>query len=382
MENNTPVIKLKGTYLAETFAARILRIRVEDIRKKVVSKELRGFISTSGEASVLSNDVFFTTESMASMMYVSEEDVIGWIKSGELKAIQSNGDHRISYEEYSRFGQSGMWMDKLHDRMFEHMKALVDDGRVIEEVNQGFRLGMKPHIDKAREIIGYLEEIHTYYEKRLDVLNNKSALDAGFIIVARLISILYSSLNLIETGEIIGASVLFRSVYEGVNLAKYFIFSSGSKEGQEDLDKWFSGEWIRNATCEKFLGEYFKKTGFDKEGKLQEIQKKAYDLYSKLTHINYNAIMESYNAFASNGPGGEKVHRIGFDYKSTRLMRKSVSFLGAFEGLLQSVIIAFLLCFQKSLPMESAHVEKLMEYNHYYQKSSIERSGELRTLSK
>jgi len=311
-------------------------------------------------------------------MYVSEEDVIGWIKSGELKAIQSNGDQRISYEEYSRFGQSGMWMDKFHDKMFEHMEALIDDGKAIEEVNQGFRRGMKPHIDKAREIIGYLEEIHISYEKILDVLNDKSALGAGFIITARLISLLYSALNLIETGEIIGASVLFRSIYEGVNLTKYFIFSSGSKEGQEDLNKWFGGEWIRNARCEKFLVEYFKKTGFDKDGKLQELQKKAYDLYSKLAHINYNAIMESYNAFASDGPGGEKVHRIGFDYKSTRLMRKSVTFLGVFEGLLQSVIITFLLCFQKSLPMKSAHVEKLMEYNRYYQKSVTERSNELR----
>jgi len=379
MKNNTPVIKLKGTYLAETFAARIMRISIEDIRKKVASKELRGFISTNGEASVLSNDVFFTPESMASMMYVSKEDVIDWIKSGKLKAIPSDGNYKISYEEYSRFGQSGIWMGKLHDKIFEHMKILINDGRAIEQVNEGFRRGMKPHIDKARQIIGYLEEIHAYYEKRLDVINGKSALDAAFIITARLISILYSAINLIETGEIIGASVLFRSIYEGVNLVKYFIFSSGSREGQKDLNKWFSGEWIRNATCEKFLVEYFKKTGFDKDGKLQEFQKKAYDLYSKLTHINYNAIMESYNAFASDGPGGKKVHRIGFDYKSTRLLRKSVDFLGAFEGLLQSVIIMFLLCFQKSLPMESPHVEKLMEYNRYYQKSVAERSKELKT---
>lgn len=375
MDNNTPIIKLKGTHLAETFAARIMGISVEDIRRKVVSKELRGVISTNNEASVLSNDVFLTPESMASVMHVSKEDVIDWIKSGKLKVLHSDVDFKISYEEYSRFGQSGVWMGKFHDKMFEYIKNLINDGSAIEQVNEGFRRGMKPHIDKARQIIGCLEEIHSYYEKKLDVLNAKLALDAAFIITARLISILYSALNLIETGEIVGASVLFRSIYEGKNLAKYFIFSSGTKKGQEDLNKWFSGEWIRNATCQKFLVEYFKKAGFDKDGKLQEFQEKAYDLYSKLTHINYNAIMESYNVFASDGPGGEKIHRMGFDYKSTRLLRKSVDFLGVFEGLLQGVIIMFLICFQKSLPMESSHVERLMEYNRYYQKGMAERKG-------
>ncbi|MEW6008162.1 MAG: excisionase family DNA-binding protein [Candidatus Omnitrophota bacterium] len=379
MNDDIPVIKLKGTYLAETFAARIARVGVEEIRKKVSSKELRGFISSAGEVSVLSDDVFFTPESMASIMHVSKEDVIDWIKSGELKATQSGEDYRISYEEYSRFGQSGMWMGKFHDRMFEYMGSVIDNGRMIEEVNEGFRRGMKPHIDKAREVIEYLEQIHTYYEKNLDILNGKSALVVAFIIMSRMISILYSALNLIEAGEIVGASVLFRSVYEGENLAKYFIFSEGTREGQQNLNKWLNSEWIRDSVCRKFLVKHFRKAGFENIDKLQELQSKQYDYYSKLTHLNYNAIMESYNAYFSSGPGGDKVHRIGFDYKSARLLRKSVGFLGCFEGLLQSVIITFLLCFQKNLPLESSHIDKMMEYNRYYQKSVGERNKELKS---
>lgn len=382
MENNTPVVKLKETYLAETFASRIMRITVEEIRKRVASKELRGFISSNGEVSVLSQDVFFTPASMASMMYVSKEDVIGWIKSGKLKAVHSGGDYKISYNEYSRFGKSGIWMGKLHDKMFEYMRTLIEDGRAIEEVNEGFRRGMKPHIDKAREVIEYLEEIHTYYEKKVDILNGKVALIAAFIITTRLISVLYSTLNLIETGELVGASALFRSIYEGVNLAEYFIFSDGTRKDQKNLNKWFNGEWIKNATCEEFLVKWYRKVGVDRNGKFQGLQKKSYGLYSKLVHFNYNAIMESYNAFASYGPGGKKVHRIGFDYKSTRLLRKSVSFLGCFEGLLQSVVIMFMLCFQRTLPMESSHIEKLMQYNRYYQKSVAERNKELSASNK
>lgn len=379
MENDN-VIERKGTYLDETFASQIIGISIEEIRTRVSCGRLKGFLSSGGIAKVLSDDVYFTTESMALSMHVSKEDVIEWIKSGQLKAEQSEEDYKISYKEYSRFGQSGMWMAKFHDKMFDYMKELINNGGAIEEVNNGFRLGMKPHITKAHEVIEYLEQIHKNYEKNINI-HEKTAKVAAIVIIARVISILYSALNLIEKGEVVGASALFRVIYEGENLAKYFIFSEGTINGKCDLDKWFKGVWIRNAICQKYLVKYYREAGFDKSNTIQDLQTKLYDLYSRLTHPNYDSIMESYNMFSSSGPGGNKAYRMGFDYKSAMLLRKSVVFLGCFERLLQSVLNTFILCFKSTLPMENNHIQKLIEYNQYYQKSVAERNKEIKSQS-
>ena len=249
------------------------------------------------------------------------------------------------------------------------MKKLACDGAIINEVNEGFRRGMKPHIEKAKEVIECLEQIHSHYDSKLDVLNEKSTLTAAYIITAKVISILYSSLNMIEKGELIGAAALFRTIYEGVDLALYFTLSENTEKGKKDVSKWFNGKGIKNDTCRSFIAKFYQEYGFDKDGKMKRLKSTLYDGYCKLVHLNYHVIKESYNTMALSGSGPKKVYRMGFDYKNTKLMRKSVSFLSAFEGLLNSVLAMFLLCFQAKMPLEEAHILQLKKYHAYYLKT-------------
>ena len=203
MKKAKQIIKLPGLYLAEAHAANVFGVSVPELRRKVVSKEIKGRICANGEVSISSDDAYFTPGTMARMMHVTKNDVVEWIQSSELKATADGDNYKISYEEYSRFGEFGMWMEKAVDSHFKYMKQSISKGRIIEEVNEGFRRGMKPHIEKAREVVDYLEKLHSHYENKFDILNEKSAIVAGLIIVARIISILQSILNLIEKDELV-----------------------------------------------------------------------------------------------------------------------------------------------------------------------------------
>lgn len=377
-EQYRPVIQLKEIYVSESLASRMLGQSIENVRKMIKTGELRGIEGDEGDFSVQSDSIYLTPKTIASLVHVQEQDVLHWINSGKLKATKDGDAFKIAHQEYTRFGQSGEWMPQFHNYAFEYMKKLVSERKIIEEVNDGFRRGMKPHIIKARETIEYLEKIHYSCDPKLDVLKDRSAVVAVYVVAAKLISILYSSLNLIEKSELTGASSLFRTIYEGVDLINYFLLSGNTKNGQKNLKKWLEGDSVKNTTCGSFLVDLCKKNNFDKDGKMKIKRDELYDLYCKLVHLNYPIIMESYNAMASRGFGQLKIHRMGFDYKNTRLMRRAVPFLTAFETLLDSVIVAFLLSERCGLPLKKEHTDELKEYHDYYSKSVVERNKILR----
>lgn len=366
-------IKSRRTYVSESLASRMLGESVQEVRRKIQAGELKGIQSTDGNFSVQSDVIYLIPKTVASLIKVQEKHVFEWINSGKLKAIKEGDSYKVSYAEYTRFGQSGQWMPQFHDTAFEHMKKLVNQGQIMEEVNEGFRRGMEPHIIKAREVIEYLEKIHSSCDQKLDVLKGRSTVVAVYVITAKVISILHSTLNLIEKSELIGASSLFRTIYEGVDLINYFLFAGDTKKGQKDLKKWFEGEHIKNPTCSAFFIDFCRKNNFDTDGKMKQRKDELYDGYCKLVHLNYPVIMESYNAMASRGFGQLKVHRMGFDYKDARLMRRAVPFLTNFEALLDSFIVMFILCQTIGLPFEQEHLDKLREYHEFYSKDVIER---------
>lgn len=241
-----PVIHIKGEFLAESLVARVLGQPVSDIRKMVKEGKLKGRTWSNKEVSVSADDVYFTPKTMASMMYVQEQDIIDWIGSGEVKALKSGVDYKIPYKEYSKFGQSGKWTPKLHENMFKQFVNEINNGQIINEVNEGFKRGMKPHIDKARDTVNYLETVHKKYLTQVNVHEDRTALVAAYVIHARIISLLHTTINLIENNELVGASTLFRSIYEGVDLSQYFILSTEDKNAQKKLKQWFDGGDVKN----------------------------------------------------------------------------------------------------------------------------------------
>ena len=159
-------IRTESEFLDEYFASRIIGKSVPEIRAMVRSGELKGRIWSNEEVSVDTKDAYLTSRTMADLLLVEEQDVLDWIKAGEIYAKKTSDGYRVPYKEYSRFGQSGAWMKKCHDKMFRQFVKEINDGEIISEVNEGFKRGMKPHIDKAREVVDYLEKIHSEYQSQ------------------------------------------------------------------------------------------------------------------------------------------------------------------------------------------------------------------------
>lgn len=377
MENddNIPVLELKGEFLDEKFAARLMGKTVPEIREMVKNGSLKGKEWAEGDVTVSAEGAYLTPKTMAEILFVKEEDVLEWINSGKVKAAQKDGNYKIPYKEYSKFGHSGGWMPKMHDSIFEKFVQELNGGKILGSVNEGFKRGMKPHIDKAREVIDYLEKVHGEYLPKLNVLEDKTALVAAYVIHARIISLLHTTINLIENNELVGASTLFRSIYEGVDLSQYFILSQDDKNAQKRLRKWFDGGDVSNTTRTEFLVRFLKKTGIADPKNFKKQKDKMYDIFSGFVHFNFESIMESYNALSSDGFGQKKIHHIGFDYKGARLVRKSVGFLAAFEGTLTSELTTFLICFANTLPLRDEQKEMLVKYKEYFVKDLVERKA-------
>ena len=101
-----------------------------------------------------------------------------------------------------------------------------------------------------------------------------------------------------------------------------------------------------------------------------------YDIFSGFVHFNFESIMESFNAFGSHGFGQKKVYQMGFDYEGAKLLRKSVGFLAAFEGILISVLTTFIICFRNTLPLKTEHADGLLENKEYFEKDLADRNKE------
>lgn len=311
------------------------------------------------------NEVLLSIEDVAKGLKVKPEDVLGFVSKGVLKGVkQPDGTYKVAAVDYQAFGQSmhREYVSRAQHYMWESMLRIQPE--VQNKVAHRFYNNIQIVLDRAEKAVLLLERFHKKYEPEFDVFEDKCGKVAGFVVYARVVSLLHSILNLLRNAIPSESLILFRPLWEAILLAKYFVFSDLSKKNSNIIRKWFENDEIVSARdVRKFL---------DGENYLpMDLTRKAQEAYSKPMHHTYKAIMESYRAIKMSGMGEEKIARFGFDYNRSRIMRDIVEIVSPFERLLLFALQGFKICFSYMLNEEEL---KLLDAEiGYYSLDSLKR---------
>jgi hypothetical protein len=206
--------------------------------------------------------------------------------------------------------------------------------QVSNEVNDRFTKNLKPLLDRAEQTIQLLERIHAQHEPSIDVLQDRRGSVAAFIILARVVSLLYSALALLRSSVPSEALLLLRTIWEGGLLVRYFAISEKRNENAGAIRHWFEKD---ESPAPKVVRGYIS----EHLGIPLESLRESYRTFSKPVHLTYQAVMDSYRVVSMDGMLGTRMKRLGFDYHKSRVMRDVVSLYFAFEQILLNALMHF-----------------------------------------
>jgi len=294
------------------------------------------------------NELFLSIKEAATGFSVTPNDVLEFIDKGFLKGVkQGDGAYKIAFKDYQMFGQSlhQELLKKVHQYSWERMLEIQP--RIQKEVASRFRENSKFILDRAEKAVVLMESIHKIHEPEFNLYEDKCGQVAGFIVYARVISLLHSVLSLLRNAIPAESLILFRPLWEAILLAEYFTFSGSTNSNPDVIKGWFDKDIIVGAgDVRKFL---------DKENFLVlELTTNAQKAYSKPMHHTYRSIMESHRALSMSGMGTEKVKSFGFDYTQSSVMRDIIGIISALEKLLLFALQGFLICFANILTKEES----------------------------
>jgi hypothetical protein len=308
---------------------------------------------------------YMTVKDAAIGYKVKEADVLQWISEGRIAAVKKDGITYISIEEYQRFGSS--MPIELYEKIVEYIWEGIQSEfpKSQKEVYKRVLNNSQIVLDRDESVVALFEEIHKKYEPHIDIFSDKRGSVASFIIFARIISLLYSIINLLRNLVYSESFILFRPLWEAILLAEYFIVSEHNNENEKEITDWFcNDESPRPWKVRKYLSA--------KLAIPLDMYSKLYDGYSKPIHHTYKSIMDTYKQMSLHGPTKTYTKNLGFDYKeSSYPSRDIVSTIEAFENLVLSSLFGFQICFFSTIS-ESEREDILREIS-YYQKDYGER---------
>ena len=167
---------------------------------------------------------------------------------------------------------------------------------------------MVNQLAQTQEIVDFIENTHEKYEKLLNI-EEQTAFMASFILLARVIGLLYNTQNAFDNQHYLAVRLNMRGIYEANMMAKYFTiaFQKKSQSLENNLNKWFSGKVIEN----KIVRNLFVKELGASESELNQL----YRLYSRPVHNTYQSVMESYEGAQINEQKVILKARNGFEYQ-------------------------------------------------------------------
>ncbi len=224
---------------------------------------------------------YLALEEVASCLKVTVADVTEWVQQGKFGDVRRDGTRvLISLSSYQRFGSSmpPELMEKISLRMWEAMKTT----RPVVQRETCERIGasIAKVLERAERAVKLLETIHAAHEPQVDVIKGRDGLVAGFILYARVISLLYGILRLLRASVPAEAGILFRPLSEAMLLADYFVMSETSKENGETISRWFAGQSPPKHS--KVIRYVHRKMSVPTEG-----AERLYGLYSEPVHHTY-----------------------------------------------------------------------------------------------
>lgn len=273
-----------------------------------------------------------------------------WQNEGRFEVrTNKNGKDCISLTDLEKLAYS----EDVHKVALDTFKADIARREQEELIGRNrFLLQNSKTIEKYRRYIKILENIHEGYHNQLDIVHTESALVAAYVLYSKAINLLNMACLCLEN-HFWEAGTLLRPIDEAIDLAMYFVITQKTKEGQENLKKWFRmNKIISHSTCRKaisaHISTYLKDKDFDAQ---KELQDELYRKKSKWIHPTYNAILEVYRAKI----GSNWIIYQGFDYGPCSYSRKIFGLSDFFQSSIWTAVQGFLICFDQNMPLTKEH---------------------------
>lgn len=302
----------------------------------------------------------------AHRLLVSQEDIQKLAQEGLLAVETIDGVDHITLDSLRALVKS--MPPSLLEKMGNLAWSLTEQVRpeVSAEVNERFTKNLVPLLNRAECSIRLLERLHSQHEPGIDIFNDRRGAVAAFIVLARIISLLYSSLSLLRSAVPSETFLLFRTIWEGGLLVRYFTLSERRGENAAAIRRWFEKD---ESPAPKDVRLYVSAH----LGLPLESLKESYKVYSKPVHLTYQAVMESYRAVSMDGFLGTRAKRLGFDYHKSSMMRDIVSLYFAFEQILLNALLNFRAPFAVLGPLSEQENEALTTEIEFYQQDFAHR---------
>lgn len=319
---------------------------------------------------------YLTVDEAASKLQVTSRHILQWIKEKKFRVKNINSSTLlIDAESFWEFGRKmpPEWREAFGEIMMEGLKSVFP--RVQQDVNEGFRRGIRLQLTKVKEIIAFLQKLHSKYEKDFDLLEDKSGKIASIITYARVIALLNSIVEDIEKENYTAATITFRPLFEAIYLTEYFSLATDDQAEQPRIKAWFTkNAVIMNKDIRGFLVTKFKSMVPEFDGdEYRKLLEQLFEMYSKPIHHTYRSIVETYKGYSIDGFVGKHSHRIGFDYSNATNMRDFVPVFILLESLTSNALQAFIVSFG-FFNMTDEERSKLRVYKRYLEEKEDERN--------
>ena len=220
-------------------------------------------------------------------------------------------------------------------------------------------------VDDYYKYIKDLENLHSRYLEKVDIINSENALSAAYILFYKVISLLYIACDCIKLGHWFSGSFL-REIDETMDVAHYFIIVENTPTGQTHLKKWFRANRApEHYVCREAISEWEASINPDhSEADYRYVKNELYHKKSKWIHPTLNSIREMFIFNEING----KLTVNGFDYATCRYERKLFEFAHFFKSSIWSAYQVFMFCFHDIMPLEQPDVEFILKYDKLFQR--------------
>jgi len=287
-----------------------------------------------------------------------------WFEEGKFNVkTNKNGKPCITETDLKKLAHSDFVQKASSDVLLNHLERLKDDQ--ITGGNLSFERAIKENVSKYKSYIKTLEQIHSNYHDRVDLIDAESALLAAYILHARIIHLLNMACLSLEN-HYWYTSLLLRPIDETIDLAVYFIVTENTDIGKKHLTAWFKeNKSPSHFICRKAISKYISTfLGDDANEIHEETMTDLYNVKSKPVHPTYNEILL---VLFKPEIRNREIISLGFDYDRCSNLRELYSFSTFFQSSIWTTVQGFLICFQETLPLIDSDREELLSLNEKFE---------------
>lgn len=303
---------------------------------------------------------FAAVDDIAHDLGVLERDLLGWA-SRERVAISRDSRGRLAIETKYRhkFAESHEY-EQCIKRSINADRHGWEESQDSKQSFQEKRLEILAIYD---EYVDELRYLHLSIKANVNRHQEESAVRAAYLLLSKAISCLQMGCDSIRLGYWTAGSVI-REIDEAIDLARYFVVTSGSDSGKKALLKWFRENFSpTHSECREVLSKnLYSVIGEENHEQYRLIMNELYKKKSKWVHPTFGAIREVTQFSVS-----ENIDIQECCLGITEHEKKLLELTDFYKSSIWSTFQAFLFCFHSALPLSQAMSDKLLEIDKAFQ---------------